>query len=110
MWNCQTGYGFGTNNFSSFGLKRWGWATLIKSGQTLTNNIYAGAGQNVIEKSTNVGQVKYSTINGYTKVKFTLSSNCRVTTYHIYIGDSLPTDITANGKFPYKGGPIKGGV
>lgn len=113
-WDCQTSYAYGTHALntlnSRLGSNRWGWAALVTASSTPTYKMYAGAGGNdFINKGYQSGEVTYYYQGQIAYVKLTLASNCVSPDYQIYIGDPLPADLAANGKFPFKGSSLPQG-
>jgi hypothetical protein len=97
---CDTAFAFGPKTFIDYRLttSRWGWVNTLTPGQSITQNIYAGAGQNDISKGTLVGTVNLSYIAGVVSVTVHLNSGVTASEMHIYASTSAPTTI-APGQF-----------
>ena len=99
---CETAFMFGNNTLISLDLgnKRWGWAEYFEGGNgTYSYNVYAGAGQNDIDKGTLVGKVELTVSAGNVAVKYTLNSGVVSNVTHIYFSDNNAPTTTAPGQY-----------
>ncbi len=105
----ETAYAFGNLEFcgDGLGLTRWGWVNEIavvpgESG-SITQPIYAGAGQCDTSKGTYIGTLTIEWVAGANEVTVTASHQIdgpyHVDTTHTWIDFDLPDNIIANGNF-----------
>jgi len=102
--NCETAFMEGNNTLISMDLgnKRWGWAEYFDAADgTYTHDIYAGAGQNDINKGTLVGQVKIIVAGGDVHVEITLDAGVNANETHIYFSDDNAPTTTAPGQYGF---------
>ncbi len=103
----ETAWASGENSFVDLGLSaKWGWVfNYTIDGDSVTQNLWAGAGNNVTANGERVGSVivEEQVIDGtsYLVVKYLLFERFTMSEAHLYVGSSNPTTV-APGQFPYK--------
>ena len=92
----ETAYLFGNWSFCDV-QPRWGWANFILPGQTITETIYAGAGQCNISNGTAVGTATLAYgLNGTLTISIDYFSGYTMNNIHINIDSNDPTTISPN--------------
>ncbi|AVR46936.1 hypothetical protein C7S20_17640 [Christiangramia fulva] len=90
---CETAFMWGDHTINSInGVTRWGWVEQFAEGQEETTlDIYAGAGQNNIDKGTLVGTATISVDGeGDIHLMITMNSGYTLDELHVNITDSMP--------------------
>lgn len=72
---------------------RWGWAINLTATGTTSYPIFAGAGLNDTAKGTKVGTLIIVWDGSVVSVKYDLDAPYRLSSVHLYAGDSAPTTI-----------------
>lgn len=93
---CETAFGryceCASQNtcFSDFGISRWGWSVELNTYQTYRFNLFAGAGQCVLDKGEYVGYVEVTFHDDGTVSTgpVTMLDGFSMTEFHFYSGDT----------------------
>ena len=97
---CETAYMVGDNKLNELGYKgnNWGWAEYYNNEGNDQYPIYAGAGQNDIDRGTLVGYVTLTAVGNTYTIDVDYFDGVDVNDFHVYIGDDLPAS-RAPGQF-----------
>ncbi len=117
--SCETAFGYNKNLAQCFiddldyDFSRWGWTNgVLNSGDNITLDVYAGAGQCDLSKGTKVGTVEVKYDGENVIVAYNMMSGYTMSEIHFYVGNtkypmvergrngSVPT--VAPGKYTYK--------
>jgi len=96
---CETAFAFGDMTLIEVGVtnSRWGWQITAGYGFGI-QPIYAGAGQNDINKGTYVGNLIYNYDGNTLNVTFEMLPGFSMDETHLYVGNSM-TDVVAPGQY-----------
>lgn len=94
--SCETAFAYGDRKLwdiedVSTGdpiTNRWGWQITVNPGDYSSQPIYAGAGQNDINKGTHVGNLVYAYNGSSVTVNFEMFSGFLMEETHLYVGSS----------------------
>lgn len=75
-------------SFRDLGFSNWGWTNKISPGIHYFD-LYAGAGQSIIEKGELVGKVEIIYESGKIEVKFMLNDDVSLGKWHVYAGKEM---------------------
>lgn len=112
---CETAFAYGDDVATCFmdipnlNGNRWGWSNgPITDPSSYSWNMYAGAGQCMIEKGTLVGTLEVEYSGGIVDVTYNIDPNYTLQNTHLFIGDDfLPKKgnkyKAAPGQYPYSG-------
>jgi len=111
---CETAYGFGEDIATCFideGFGNWGWTNELT--ETVTVDLYAGAGQCDLEVGTWVGTVTVDYYGDYADVTYTMDGYFTMDEIHFYIGEGMfPTKknkpTVSPGQYTYKNDELGG--
>lgn len=117
---CETAFGFGGMDATCFignGFNRWGWTNELGEGESISLELYAGAGQCDLEKGTLVGYVDVTYMDGTATATYELFDGIELKETHFYAGDTMfpmqergkkkdPKPTVAPGQYPTSGGPV----
>jgi hypothetical protein len=99
VFETETAYAYGDFSFIDEGLAhRWGWYNVIEEG-TYTFDIYAAASHNNLTNGYHVGTVIVVYEDGNILYTFDMFDGYEIVEYQIHAGNSLPSNVAANGKF-----------
>lgn len=97
--SCETAFAYGDKELDDFlNAARWGWQITVNKGQTLTKDIYAGAGQNDLAKGTKVGSLTVKYEGTKVTVTYTMNAGFTMSSTHLYVGEGNVTT-TAPGQY-----------
>lgn len=104
--DCETAFAFGDKKLwdiidPATGdpiTNRWGWQITVNAGDTFTQKIWAGAGQNDITKGTYVGDLQISYDGSTLTVNYIMNSPFFMQETHLY-ASTVETDTAAPGLF-----------
>lgn len=93
---CETAFGryceCASQNtcFSDYGISRWGWSVELKAYDSYKFNLFAGAGQCVLDKGEYVGwvNVTFHSDGTVTTGPVTMEDGFSMTEFHFYSGDT----------------------
>ncbi|MGY5846859.1 thrombospondin type 3 repeat-containing protein [Salegentibacter sp. HM20] len=99
--DCETAYMVGNITLQELGVgNNWGWAHYFDDEDgDYQFNIYAGAGQNNLEKGTLVGVVNISVSGTLVDVEIDLFGGVDAEEAHLYFSDNTPLNTNAPGQF-----------
>ena len=84
---CETAFAYGQTQLNNItNSNRWGWQITVANGETLVQDIYAGAGQNNLANGTLVGQLTVSYIGSTVTATYVMSSGFTMEETHLYVG------------------------
>jgi len=97
LGGSETAYAYGSFDFLNDGFSRWGWRNdfdINTPRNSMTQPIYAGAGQSDISKGTLVGYVKYEVVSSFVNlltVEVSMLDGYEFTEFQLYVGtDAYP--------------------
>ncbi len=112
---CETAYGFGEDIATCFideGFGNWGWTNQFN--ETVTVDLYAGAGQCDLDVGTWVGTVTVDYYIDYADITYTMDGDYTMDEIHFYIGETMfPTTkkgkkTVSPGQYTYKNDELGG--
>ena len=114
---CETAFGFGgdvARCFDEDGFSRWGWTNPLEEGESISLDLYAGAGQCNLSKGTLVGTVTIEYTDGTATASYDVFDGVTLKETHFYAGVNMYpqkkrgkngyVDTVAPGQYPESGG------
>jgi hypothetical protein len=87
---CDYAFAFGPTAISDlFPTRRWGWQLTVGQGQTLVQNLYAGARDNDLSRALVVGTVTVSYEGDTVSVTYQTQGERTMTQTNLYVGENM---------------------